>query len=234
MKPDDAIESITRFFNDLIGAIVPGSILTLGLVILHLGPDARELITILDGAIVSLSVVGLFFAIGHVLLAFHEHVLLPALCFLRVSSKFDEKRAERRASFKLFQRAVQANRKMALGEKDGEWGFHDLRSVALTISTSAERLGKRFMFISLLCNGTGTALTLIAADFAFCRVWAPDLMHAYANAPNWLLQILLLLSAATFLFKRAQSFHDRAMTTPFAAAIADLAFERKEGMKRDE
>ncbi|MCS9379224.1 hypothetical protein N1E52_18205 [Pseudomonas aeruginosa] len=39
MKVDDAVETIAKFFNDLIGAWVPGSVLATGLAIMHLGPD---------------------------------------------------------------------------------------------------------------------------------------------------------------------------------------------------
>ena len=36
MKVDDAVETISRFFNDLIGSLVPGAVLAVGLVVMHL------------------------------------------------------------------------------------------------------------------------------------------------------------------------------------------------------
>ena len=38
MKVDDAVETISRFFNDLIGSLVPGAVLAVGLAVMHLGP----------------------------------------------------------------------------------------------------------------------------------------------------------------------------------------------------
>lgn len=227
MKPDDAIESITRFFNDLIGAIVPSSVLAIGLVVLHLGPGAVDEFRVLDGAMVGLCVLGALFALGHAILSLHEHALMPLLAKLKVVKVFDVEDASKRSSFKLFERIIQENPKLALKNDDPRWGFNDLRSVALTASPAAEGLGRRFMFISLLCNGTGTALLVLAVDFLVSRLCAPDLLAKYSQAPHWVVQIVLLIVAALLLFKRAESFHSRAMNTPFAVAVSGLAFETK-------
>ena len=84
------------------------------------------------------------------------------------------------------------------------------------------------MFISLLCNGVGTALTIMAIDFMICRLFAPTLLFQYAEAAPWTIQMVLLFAAALALLKQAQSFHARAMTTPFSIAIAELKL-KKEG-----
>ncbi|HHH9615596.1 TPA: hypothetical protein ACP337_001031 [Pseudomonas aeruginosa] len=75
MNVDDAIEAVARFFNDLIGAWVPGLVLTTGLVIMHLGSSYFDsLVRLSDGAGVALTIAGLLFALGHLLLAVNEVV----------------------------------------------------------------------------------------------------------------------------------------------------------------
>ena len=75
MKVDDAVETIARFFNDLIGALVPGTVLAVGLAVMHSGAsELGEASKLVDSTAAALVVAGLF-ALGHVLLAAHEHLL---------------------------------------------------------------------------------------------------------------------------------------------------------------
>ena len=223
MKVDDAVETITKFFNDLIGAWVPGLVLSTGLVIMHLGPGhIKSLIKLSDGAGVALTMAGLLFALGHLLLAVNEAALKPFLKFLRIISDFDEVKAGQRQSYQLFSELVDDHQ----GGSQSVWQFHDLRSVALSVSNEAASLGRRFMFISLLCSGVGTALLIIAANYLVCFFLIPDLLYEYERAAPWWLQVFLLISSAFFLFKQAEVFYARAMSVPFSVAYAELKFKR--------
>jgi hypothetical protein len=223
VKVDDAVETITRFFNDLIGAWVPGLVLAIGLVIMHLGPDYIKLLAKLsDGAGVAMAMAGLLFALGHLLLAVNEAAMKPLLKFVKIISDFDESKARARQSYKLFNKLVDELQ----GAGQAVWQFHDLRSVALSISDEAASLGRRFMFISLLCSGVGTALVLIGVDYLICLSFLPELLYGYERVAPWGVQAILLFSAAVFLFKQANVFYARAMSTPFSVAFAEVKFKR--------
>lgn len=226
MKPEGAVESIARFFNDLIGAIVPAGVLALGLLVLHSGPDVKTVLSSLDSAIGFLCVVGALFATGHVLLAIFEQILKKPLTKVRLLTEFDEELAKTHTPFRLFRRLTEKSETLKLGENESDWNYRDLRNVALTVSSTGEGIGRRFMFLSLFCNGTGTALLLLAADFTLCRWVAPHLLHPYPMAPHWLVQLAILVAAAGLLFRRAELFRARAMTAPFAVAVGVIAFER--------
>jgi hypothetical protein len=87
-------------------------------------------------------------------------------------------------------------------------------------------MGRRFMFISLLCNGVGTALAILAFDFVACSLFSPKLLFVYDYAAPWPVQAILLLGMALALFKHGEVFYGRAMATPFSIAIAELKFKK--------
>jgi hypothetical protein len=224
MRIEEAGGTVAKFFNDLIGALVPGAVLTVGLVLMHLGPiQLRSLLVFGDTISASLMFAGVLFAIGHTLLALHEQVLTKLLSKLRLARPFDEAGAKLRQSYAWFAELVKAQRG---GAETKAWEYKDLRSVALSVSTEAASLGRRFMFISLLCNGVGTALAILALDLAVCSFFYPQLLFAYDQAAPWPIQAVLLLGIALALFKHGEAFHSRAMATPFSVAAAELAFKR--------
>jgi len=224
MKIEEVVETIAKFFNDLIGAWVPGALLAVGLALMHLGPDQlQSIFKLADTGAAAVTAAGLLFALGHVLLALHEEVLKKLLSKLKVSRAFDEAKAKERQSYEWFADLVKSQQS-GTGAKD--WAYHDLRSVALTVSSEASSLGRRFMFISLLCNGVGTALAIIAIDLAACSLLSPSLLFAYDHAAPWPAQTLLLLGLAWALFKHGEVFYSRAMATPFSIAVAELKFKK--------
>lgn len=224
MKIEDAMDAIARFFNDLIGAWVPGAVLAVSLALMHLGPaQLQSIFKLGDTSAAALTFAGLLFALGHALLAFHEQVLKPVLSKVRIARAFDEAGAKNRQSYEWFAGLVKAQQPGS-GAKD--WSYNDLRSVALSVSAEAASLGRRFMFISLLCNGVGTALAIVAIDFAACSLVSPELLFAYAHAAPWLAQALVLLGMALVLFKQGEAFYSRAMATPLSIAVAELKFKK--------
>ena len=224
MKVDEATDTIAKFFNDLIGAWVPGAVLAVGLALMHLGPaQIQSIFKLGDSTSAALTFAGVLFALGHALLALHEQVLKKLLFKVRMAKAFDEAGAKKRQSYEWFAELVKAQQ---TGSAAKDWGYNDLRSVALSVSTEAASVGRRFMFISLLCNGVGTALTIVAIDFAACSLLSPKLLFAYDHAVPWPAQMLLLLGIALALFKQGEVFFSRAMATPFSIAVAELKFKK--------
>jgi hypothetical protein len=218
MKAEEVTDTIAKFFNDLIGAWVPGAVLTFGLALMHLGPvHLLSIFKLGDTTSAALAFTGILFALGHTLLALHEQVLKTPLTKLGLVMEFDEAKAKKRQSYEWFSELVKAQQNGA-GAKD--WDYNDLCSVALSVSPEAGSMGRRFMFISLLCNGVGVALTIIALDFAVCSMLWPKLLFAYDHSAPWGLQVALMLGVAWALFRRGEAFLSRAKATPFAIAAA--------------
>ncbi|GAB3740077.1 hypothetical protein GCM10028794_24390 [Silanimonas algicola] len=224
MKVEDATDTVAKFFNDLIGAWVPGTALTVGLVLMHLGPgQLRSLFELGDTISATLTLAGVLFAIGHTLLALHEQILKEPLSKLGLTRSFNEAGAKMLQSCVWFGELVKARQ---TGAEARDWEYKDLRSVALSVSTEAASLGRRFTFISLLCYGVGTALAILALDLVACSLFFPQLLFAYDEAAPWSIQAILLLLVALALFRQGDAFHSRAMKTPFSVAVAELIFKR--------
>lgn len=224
MKVEEATDTIAKFFNDLIGAWVPGAVLAAGLAIMHLGPlQLQSIFKLSETTSAALTFAGILFAVGHALLAVHEQILSRLLSNLRFAKPFDTGEAKKRQSYEWFAELVKAQQTGA-GAKD--WDYNDLRSVALSVSAEATSMGRRFMFISLLCNGVGAALVILAFDFVACSLLSPRLLFAYEHSAPWPIQAILILGMALALFKRGELFYSRAMATPFSIAIAELKFKK--------
>ena len=224
MKIEEATDTIAKFFNDLIGAWVPGAVLAVGLALMHLGPGQLQSIFKLgDATSPALTFAGVLFAIGHALLAIHEQILKKMLVKVRFAKPFDEVAAKRRKSYEWFAELVKAQQATTTAY---DWSYNDLRSVALSVSAEAASVGRRFMFISLLCNGVGTVSAILALDFVACSMLSPKLLFAYDHAAPWYAQAILLLSIALVLLKQGEVFYNRAMATPFSIAIAELKFKK--------
>jgi hypothetical protein len=224
MKVEEATDTIAKFFNDLIGAWVPGAVLAAGLGVMHLGPlQLQSIFKLGDTTSAALTLAGILFALGHALLAFHEQILKRLLSIFGFAKPFDEAGAKKRQSYEWFAEIVKAQQ---TGSSTKDWGYNDLRSVALSVSAEAASVGRRFMFISLLCTGVGTALAILAFDFIACSLLSPKLLFAYDHAAPWPVQAVLLLGMALALFKHGEVFYNRAMATPFSIAIAELKFKK--------
>lgn len=226
MKLEAATEALATFFNDLIGALVPGTVLAVGLAMMHLGPSKLQNIPNGDAESgVELVIVGLLFALGHALLAVHEHGLRHFLQKAKVVPAFNYINAAQRESYKCFLGLVEKQQNSGVSHHN--WSFNDLRNVALSVSSEAASLGRRFMFISLLCNGVGTALAIICLDHFVCRIFSPDVLYPYEYAAHWSVQLALFIGVIWALFKQGNAFFSRAMTTPFSIAVADLKFKKE-------
>lgn len=224
MSTEVVTDTIAKFFNDLIGAWVPGAVLASGLALMHLGPvQLQSIFRLGESTSAALILAGIPFALGHMLLALHEQILKTPLTKLRLVKAFDEVKAKKRQSYQWFSAMVNTQQAVASTQ---DWEYNDLCSVALSVSAEAGSMGRRFMFISLLCNGVGVALSIIALDFAVCSMLWPDVLFIYDHAAPWSVQVVLMLGVAWALFRRGEVFFSRAKTTPFAIAVAELKVKK--------
>lgn len=226
---EESLKTLTQFFNEIIGAIIPGLVLGTGFAIVHLNIELDRLKEI-DGGIVFL-IIFLAFAAGHGLLSIYSKTIQPPLEFFGFfNSKSKIKAFESSTSYKLFEHLV--NEKVVGQTLKGSanpftaWTYNDLRNIAFSVSGEAASIGRRFMFISLLCSGIGTALLLINIDFITCSLFLPDALVHYQHAPSPWLQVLALLFISLFYIKRGDDFFILAMNTPFS--IANVAVLRSE------
>lgn len=114
MKVEEAMDTVAKFFNDLIGAWVPGAVLVVGMALMHLGPlQLQAILKSADSGAAALTGAGLLFAMGHALLAVYEHGVRRLLARLSISKKFDESEAKKRQSFVWFAELVKAQQLMA-------------------------------------------------------------------------------------------------------------------------
>lgn len=246
MNVEDATDTIAKFFNDFIGAWVPGAVLAVGLALMHIDPAQLRSIFTLEGTISTVLIfAGILFALGHVLLALYEQVLVKGFAgleqvlekrFPRVAQclrlkmwllmiglvgSFEEAEEKERQSYKWFEAIVKAEQ-----SGGGDWAYNDLCSIALSVSAEAASIGRRFMFIAVLCRGVGTALFIITLDFLLCSLRSPKLLFHYDLAAHWAIQAAFLFVVVFALFKQGDSFYTRAKTTPFAIAVAELRVKK--------
>lgn len=224
MQVDNAIDTISKFFNELISTCVPGLALVISLTVMHLGPAHLLSLAKLEGGIGSgLIVVGLLFALGHILLAVNQKVIKPVLTGFKLLKKFDEEKAKNSQPYKWFAEMVSDMQ----GFDRTVWDFRDLRSVALSVSLEAALIGRRFMFISLLCSGVGTALVIVGIDYSACIFLTPQLIYSYTYALPIYIQSALIFGIAFLLFKQSDDFFSRAMTAPFSIAVAEMKVKKE-------
>lgn len=238
MKFDNAIETIALFFNDLIGTLIPGIVLCVGLLIMHVGLSAApfSIVEQHNGFFV-LVLLSLLFAAGHALLALHGFLIAGLLKKTRLIDKDLLKKLEKKKTYLLFREAMGKKIQTILpGQKTEsggvDWSFHDMRNLALSVSTEGTSLGRRFMFISLLCNGVATAFLVMLVDYLLCLSFAPHYLVPHASALPAPLQVLLLSILAGLLFRRAEEFYGRAMSTPFAVALSEIINDQQTNATR--
>lgn len=238
MKPESALQTLTLFFNDIIGAIIPGAVLLSGLLIIHVNEIEKQKMEISNAFwIIAL----LFtFAAGHLLLSFHSKFLEKPLAWLS-NFKYTKKlglktineiqaTVEEGAAYKTFRVAIDERILLQGGSSESSvstWKFNDLRSLAMSISMEASAVARRFMFIGLLCLGVGSALVVLLLDCLICNIFFSDNLANYKNAPPLMLQTALLLISIWLCFMRGTEFYRRALSTPFSVAYAALYFSEK-------
>lgn len=242
MNIDTAIQGITHFFNDIIGAVVPGFILLVGLfVIFEQSLIKQDLVVIISNGYFIFALLAFSYATGHALLALHKELIEVTLKKIRYKEfkirsfefkarKFIDGNSENISITKLskpylffktyFEESMTKNSVSQLEANIKEWSFNDLRSMAMSVSNEAASLGQRFMFISLLCNGIGTALIILLLNFLAAIFFVPHLLRTYQYAYPELVQIVMLFFLAVLFFRRGDEFNKRAHYVPFCVVIS--------------
>ena len=243
MKSEDVLSGIGHFFNDFVGAVVPGLVFLVLFALLHPGlwPNARFSISP-DSSLALLSITGISFAAGHGLLGFYYNVMERVLIKIRW---FDDRRGKKRyvvrdqetilaeatssATFQLT--------KNLIIEKFGSFlpaiptRASEVRNLAMTFSKESATLGRRFMFIALLGQATGAALVVLAIETALVAITCSVLeresvLIAYPVSWGIIVQTIILVLVAIVFFRRGDEFHSRAMKTPFSVAPVEIFLDK--------
>lgn len=229
MKIDDALQTILHFFNDIIGAVIPGIVFASGIILMHTGiPSNSDIKNCTSNGALIVLVLALSFAVGHGLLAVFNDIFECILKYCRLLKGKEHFRQydESNQSYVLFQKLItnkiDQHTLLKLNDNNTKLSFIDLRNIALTVSKDAGDIGRRFMFINLFCNGIGTATLLIAIEFAACEIFWPNALVQYPNSPPTVLQLSMLALFGILCFRRGEEFYKRAMNTPFSIAVAEL------------
>ncbi len=205
MSLSDALAVLVHLFNDIVGTLLPGCFFVGGLTVL----GAIPLNVVTDP--VAASPWGFLlasFVAGHGLLAIHELAdsllgRFPLPSFLQVSDT--DKRAGEEA-YRLF--VERARAVGLLSEQDGTAVLpNNARSVAMSLSSEAAELGRRFRFIALFCFGTG---------------WAACFLAVLGLVKGNLAISVGLILLSCVMWSRGRSFTHRAHRTPFTVAVAAL------------
>lgn len=204
----DSVDALIHFFNDIVAQVIPGY---LSLLMISYSVGEYESFVKLPTVLL---IVGSY-VIGHILLSLRPiirlKVALLADKLLDRKVEFGES-FEKSASYKKY-------REMTPDSSRG-MPFHDTRSVAMTLSAEGASLGRRFMFLSLFCQGASFSLMLLG-PFVITRY----LMESHVE--HLLITVLIVCMPCVYLFLyplelRAKEFYGRAMKAPFSCAIAKI------------
>jgi hypothetical protein len=250
MKSENVLSGLTHFFNDFVGAVIPGLVLVVLFYVLHPGlPIPTGIGVSPDGVMALLIVIGICFAAGHGLLGLYYDFLEQWLKlvpwfsdskgkkrYLVRDMKTIEAEAESSGSFKLAKCLVDREfEKLPITRN--EFSVFEVRNLAMTLSQESATLGRRFMFIALLCQGTGTAIFVLALESivlgSVCTLlsWR-NVITIY---PTWWvygIQTFILLLISLVFFRRGDTFYSMAIKTPFSVAPVDIVrADRNESKK---
>ena len=205
---NDSVNAVIHFFNDIVAQIIPG---LLCILMLSLCIDRYDDVFSSSPMVL----IAVTYVLGHVLLSLREYLINKVkLIKGKISDKGYENKSNLKASntYKRFEELI--------GSKNNDLSFHDTRCMAMTISAEGASLGRRFMFLSLFCEGSSISFLL------FGPLLIAKVMHEHGIVefiPYTLLANLLLVVLVIYpLEKRAQEFKRRALDVPFSCAVAEL------------
>lgn len=235
MKSSDFLTGLVTFFNDFIGAVVPGFILIAGLDLVDI--FSVKIIVFLSSVMPEFYWVLLLciaYAAGHGLLGVHR-LLQPiigaffiGIYSLTLHGKWDTKAFEKKITdgdtYKKFVSKVNSQDDQYKTDISN-LRFGDTRSFAMSISSEASELARRFMFISLFCYGVAMAVALIAVS------WVCSLQDIL----NWnnIFPITLAVLIFFVFYVRALEFEFRSQNVPFPVALAKLSRALNKNVSKD-
>lgn len=234
MKSEDAIQNLTLFFNDIIGAVIPGALLGVGLIVIHVGTLSKIQFDVFNNGYAWCLALAFAFGCGHLISSLHGKIVERACQKIRLLPTLTsvQHEIEGSNSYRAFKvAATDQARKQSLPFTFEDWKFNELRNLAMSVSPEAPAIGRRFMFISLLCSGIGVASLLITLDFLCFSIFFPSAMFHYEHVPAAWIQIGIMLGATSLCLGRSADFYKRALSAPFSIALGSMLFgEKKEKM----
>lgn len=210
--------NLQSYFNDFIGLIAP-ALIFYTLLFPALGTEYRLDIFTRFGDLSWLPILAALFATGHVLGALGDAVSRAWYALLGLFVKQYEGRFERQIEDRKNSAEVVAFRMVAERAVElplGELRFSALRSIAMTMSSDGEELGRRFRFTATFCRATSAAVALLAilnicAAFSGVRTMGEAIGYA-----------ALAVGVVFVLRMQHQQYTRRAEFVPFGAALGDV------------
>lgn len=222
MKANDVINTIERFFLDIIGVCIPGGLLLLGFAALADGAFAVPSWWPFPPAdsFGWVTAIGSAYVLGHASTTLAETLVLPLLG--RVQPKWLPSEIVQKlegdatvSAFKTFLRSQPLLAAAAGAGQDpplGHW-----RSLALGLVTpGGAQLTYRFMFISLLSLGVGVNLMVLAAAFGIQAAIKGTLTIGLCVA------LAVAIGVALCLVQNFAAFRKRSLIVPFGMALTTV------------
>jgi hypothetical protein len=222
-KLAELIGSLKDYFNDFVGAIIPGTVLAAGIILIAGQRIAADALTSHWGEWSWLPGLALIFLLGHALLSLSDlardvrHRGVMRVVKELVTSETPLEQAKKGSAYRTFHELMVQKSKHA--GVVTEFDFSTTRNIAMSLTNSGADLGRRFMFISLFCRGTSAAAWIAAATVAVTAFFGD-------HTKIQMLAGIFSVSAAVavLLGLRGRAFELRAHTTPFSVALAELLF----------
>lgn len=243
MGAGELIETLEHFFLDLIGTVIPGTILTVGCWMMLGQPalvDSQPLVPP-RGAFGWVLLVAAGYVVGHGLTCLGHVAVKPCVesiaritrrCHLtsRVLPRSVRDEAE------IMDEILNSHNYLAMvgeAKRVHRWpqlemgpteSVHSWRNIAMSIAQDSSPLVYRFMFVSLLNLGVATAfVSLVVAWGALSVLRAMDLVSVSVPFNGWSAVILLVFSLP--FLERHYTFYTRSMKVPFSMAAVKLRAE---------
>lgn len=222
-KLAELIGSLKDYFNDIVGAIVPGTVLAAGIIFAAGDRIPTDALTSHWGEWSWLPGVSVIFLLGHALLSLNDlarevrHRGVISLLRELAKSESPLEQAKKGPAYNTFHQLM-----IQRGAQSGvttELDFSTARNIAMSLTGSGAELGRRFMFISLFCRGISTAAWLAATAAAVTALFGN---HAGIKMLAGVCAVSLVI--AILLGRRGRAFELRAYTTPFSVAATELIF----------
>lgn len=243
MKPNDLVLSFVYFFNDLIGAIIPGLFLVAGLFVIHSGTTGLSVIKgYFDSAWFAVLALFILFAVGHGLGALHMFVDTCVKRSWKRSSTTDAKKSAvvevEHLLEDLLKKRISKELEFSGSEDINRLGLqferNDLRNMAMTISPIAGNLARRFMFLALLCHGVGTAIWTIAIYTVFLFLAFPSNATVFAgDCKVFSIYIVLSVLIGALFFYRGNKFRATSLAAPFTVALSEILYSNTANATED-
>lgn len=238
MKSSDFIEATERFFNDIIGTLIPGIFLIIVSWYLLNKPIMIESIQIVppnsSTSWIILIISG--YILGHFVISFGNMIVIrivdkiirflknkPLLKWIvpKQCKHYEEiidsiSNSKECVAFREFLSKQYPNYSQFDPNQDN---IHSLRSIAMTIASEETHIVHRFMFISLFNLGISSVILLFIIFQVFLVILSIFDISIISYSPS-IISITAPLVLLLFLLDRRYEFYSRALRVPFSMVLA--------------